>query len=117
MAESPTRAGPTLISAAATSQTIKTAGIADTWAIVRSILVANVHTASVKVTIGIGTSNTDSAGKRILSETDIGVGDTLEVLAPGFLPLLGHGSTPDLLYAVCDTAGGATVTLGLIEGP
>ncbi|MGI9016102.1 MAG: hypothetical protein ACR2HR_03185 [Euzebya sp.] len=114
MAEIPTRSGPTAL--AATTTTIKTAGAADTWVILRSILVTNTHTASVKVTVGVGTTNTDAAAKRLVSQMPLGVGETLEVLAPGFVPLAG-GATPDLLYALCDVAAGATITLGTVEGP
>ncbi len=85
--------------------------------IVRSILIVNVHTAAITVTVGVGTANTDTAAKRIVSAMPLGIGETLEVLAPGFLPLLGHATTPDLLYALCSVASGATITLGQVEGP
>jgi hypothetical protein len=114
MAEAPTRAGPTQITT--TTTTIKTAGAGGTWVIVRSIIIANVASAAAAITIGVGTSNTDSAAKRIVSSMNLDVGQTLEVLAPGFLPLLGGGS-PDLLYALCSIANGATITLGCVEGP
>lgn len=115
MAETPTRAGPTALTT--TTTTIKTADAASTWVIVRSIVIVNVHTAAITVTLGVGTTNTDTAAKRLVSAMSLNVGETLEVLAPGFLPLLGHATTPDLLYALCSVADGATITLGCVEGP
>lgn len=116
MAESPTRAGPTLLTAANTSQTIYTAGGVSTWAILRSIIVANETDLTIKVSIGIGTSNTDAVGKRIVRQYEIPPNRAIDVLEGKFIPLLGSG-TPDLLYAVCDTANGATVTVGHVSGP
>lgn len=116
MAETPTRAGPTLITAANTPQTIYTAGGAGTWAIVRSIVVTNVGPAVAKVNVGIGTSNADTAGKRIASGVEVQPAQSLEILAYGFLPLAG-GASPELLYAVADFANVLNVTLGMITGP
>lgn len=115
MAETPTRSGPTALGTS--TATIKTAGGAATWVLVRSIVVTNVHSAALTVTVGVGTSNTDTAAKRIASALPLAVGETVELLAPGFLPLLGHATTPDLLYALCSVANGVTLTLGHVEGP
>lgn len=115
MAESPLRAGPTLLTVAATSQTILTAGAASTWFIVREIVVVNETAAAVAVTIGVGTTNTDAAGKRILKSQTIQPNDIWTW--GGFIPLAGHASTPDLLYALTDTTNGATVTVGYVSGP
>lgn len=114
MAQTPDRAGPTLITAAATSQTIYTAPSGGTnWAILRTILVASEVTDPVTFTIGVGTSNVDAAGKRLTYNTDLTQGQTWEW--SGYLPLLGGG--PDLVYALCSVAGGVTVTVGVVEGP
>lgn len=115
MSEVPTRPGPTALGTS--TATIKTAGAANSWVIVRKILVTNVHTADVTVTVGVGTSNTDTAAKRIASAVTVPVNQTLDLLEDGFLPLSGHASTPDLLYALCSVASGANITLGCIEGP
>ena len=114
MAEAPARAGPTLLTTAATSQTIITAGGAGTWTIVRTILIACVNLTAVNVTIGIGTANTDTSAKRILDTVTIARGQSFEW--SGYLPLIGS-ATPDLLYALCDTANGATITCGTVTGP
>ncbi len=115
MAEVPKRPGPTLLTTALTSQTIYTAPGTGTWGILREITIVNETTSPVSVTVGIGTSNTDAAGKRIVKSAIVQPG-TDPFSWGGFLPIIG-GSTPDLVYAVCDTANGATVTLGVVEGP
>lgn len=115
MAEAPSRSGPTLLTTAATSQTITTAGGAGTWSILRTITVACVNLTAVNITLGIGTSNADTNAKRIVDTVTVQRGQTYEW--SGYLPLLGSASTPDLLYALCDTANGATVTVGLVTGP
>jgi hypothetical protein len=116
MAESPVRAGPTLLTTANTTQTIYTAGAVSTWAILREVTIINETTGLVKVTYGIGTTNTDAAGKRLLPVTFTLDPGGAPYTWGGFIPLIG-GSTPDLLYAMCDTANGATITLGLVTGP
>lgn len=112
MAESPDRAGPTLLTAANTPQTI-VSGTGVGWPIVRSIRVVNELAVDVKITVGIYTSAADAAGRRITPPN--------LVLHPGesyqddvFLPF--HGAT-EVLYAMCDTANGATVTVGIVSGP
>lgn len=114
MAEIPTRAGPTAL--ATTTTTIKTAGAASTWVIVRSILATNVDTVARTVTVGIGTANTDTAAKRIANAVSILPGETLELLPSGYQVLTG-GATPDLLYALCSAASAVNLTLGMVEGP
>jgi hypothetical protein len=116
MAEAPVRGGPTLLTTANTSQTIITAGGAGTWTILRDITIVNETTGIVVVTYGIGTSNTDAAGKRLAKSIALQPGG-LPFTWGGFAPLIGSGSTPDLLYALCDTANGATVTIGAVTGP
>lgn len=121
MAETPERSGPTLLTTASTSVTVHTAsGGAGTWDIVRSILVANLTSAEVKVTIGVGTSNTDTTAKRIASAVPILAGETADIPLTEkatFLVLKGHATTPDLIYAFCNTTNGATVTTSLVRGP
>jgi hypothetical protein len=115
VAETPKRAGPTLLVTAATSQTIYTAPAGgSTWALLREIMVVNETAAAVKFSLGIGTSNADAAGKRIAKDVSLAVGGQWSW--GGFMVLYG-GGTPDLLYAICDTNNGATVTVGLVEGP
>lgn len=115
MAEAPTRAGPTLLTTANTAQAIYTAGGAGTWAIVRDITVVNETSGAVIVTYGIYTSAADAAGRRLANNVTLAAGGEPFTWG-GMLPLLG-GSTPDVLYALCNTTNGATVTLGLITGP
>lgn len=115
MAESPARYGPTELTTANTPQTIITAGALNTWVIVRDITIVNETSGVVIVTYGIGTSNADAAGKRLLRQLSLEP-SSIPYTWGGFLPLLG-GSSPDLLYAMCDTANGATITVGAVTGP
>lgn len=113
MPEAPARSGPTQITT--TTTTIVTAGGANTWKLLRHIIIENEGTSAITATVGIGTSNTDAAGKRIFKNVPIGAGDSLTW--DGFLPLMGHASTPDLLYALCSASNGATITVGMVTGP
>ena len=113
MAEALTRVLPTLLGTS--SSTIYTAGGASTYSIIRRLVIANVLSTPVNVTVGIGTSNTDTAAKRILSGVTIQPGQTL--IEDGFTVLLGHASTPDLLYALCSDANGASIYLAVVTGP
>ena len=115
MAETPKRVLPTALGTSTAS--ILTAGAAGTWQIIRSILVANIHNASVTVNVGVATSNTDTDTTRIASGVSVGVGETVELLAPGILILQGHASTPDVLHALCSVANKATITVAYVEGP
>ncbi len=115
MAETPTRVLPTALGTSTAS--IKTAGGASTWVIVRSIIICNIHTAAVTVNVGIATTNTDTDTTRIASGLSVAPGETIELISPGFVVLLGHASTPDILHALCSVANKATITLGMIEGP
>ena len=112
MSESPNRAGPTLLSAANTPQQIVT-GTSPNWPILREIIVVNETTGDVAITVGINTSSTDVAGKRITPPALVlHAGETFEWA--GFLPL--KGST-EQLYAQCSVANGATITVGYVDGP
>lgn len=113
MAEVPTRAGPTLVGTSPV--TIYTAGAAGTWTIMRSIVLANVTANTITATVGIGTTNTDTAAKQIVPSVTVLANEvmTLDV----FIPLAGHASTPDLVYADSNAASSLTVTLGLVTGP
>lgn len=113
MAEAPVRGGPTLLTASAAA--IYTAGGAATWAILRHITVANETETTAKFTIGVYTSASDAAGRRIARLIDLPAGETWEW--NGWVPLAGHASTPDLVYALASVASSATVTLGLVTGP
>lgn len=115
MAEAPARYGPTLLTTANTSQTIITAGATGSWTIVRDISILNETTGFVLITYGIGTTNADAAGKRLLRTFQLAANDQPYTWG-GFLPLFG-GASPDLLYAMCDTANGATITIGAVTGP
>lgn len=112
MAESPVRAGPTLLTASST--TVYTAGAASTWSILRSVTVSNEYQQVVTVTLGIGTSNTDATSKHF-ARVELPLGEVWEW--NGAVPLMGHATTPDLIYAYASVASGATVTLGLVSGP
>ncbi|MEJ7783415.1 MAG: hypothetical protein WKF96_01340 [Solirubrobacteraceae bacterium] len=115
MAEVPKRAGPTALGVA--SATIYTAPAdAAKWAIVRQVTITNEGAAAATVTLGIGTANTDAAGKRWLFKgTNCNPGESLDWT--GFEPLAGHATTPDLLYALASAAATLTITVGLVEGP
>jgi len=114
MAELPTRAGPTTLTVA--TQTIKTAGAASTWIILRSLLVTNVGAASATVTAGIGTSNTDAVAKHIATAIPVLPGQVVDLIAPGFVVLTG-GATPDLLYALASAGATLNITASQVEGP
>lgn len=113
MAELPTRAGPIALTTA--SQTIKTAGAASTWIILRSILVTNTGATSATVTAGIGTVNTDAVAKHIATAIPVAPGQVVDLISPGFVVLAG-GATPDLLYALASAAG-LNITASQMEGP
>jgi hypothetical protein len=118
MAEAAVRAGPTLLTTAHTTQTIWTAGALGTYGILRTILVCHegpVGASAINFTIGIGTTNADAAGKRIVNKATIHHG---QVWSENFwIPLFGHATIPDLVYALCDTAAGVSITLAMITGP
>lgn len=115
MAETPKRVLPTALGTSTAS--ILTAGAASTWQVVRSIVVANIHTAAVTVNVGVATTNTDTDTTRIASALAIQPGETVELVAPGMLVLQGHASTPDILHALCSVANKATITVSYVEGP
>lgn len=111
MAESPNRAGPTLLTVAGTAQSIVTA-TSTGWPILREIIVVNELTQDVTITVGINSSATDAAGKRISPPAlTLHQGETFEW--SGFLPL----KSGEVLYAVCGTNNGATITVGYVDGP
>jgi hypothetical protein len=114
MAETPKRAGPTAL--ATSTATIYTApSTSSTWAIVRQISVTNEGTAAATVTVGVGTSNTDSAGKRWpFKGSTVNPGEVLEW--SGYMPLIG-GASPDLLYALASAGTTLNITVGVVEGP
>lgn len=121
MAETPNRVLPVPLTTS--TQTIYTAGGAGTWTVIRQIRVVCVDAVQVTVHYGIGTSNTDTAAKRI--------GDNVVVLSgkpyidsggdDGPIVLKGHATTPDLLYALIAAGGGdnndANIYVSVIEGP
>lgn len=115
MAELPTRAGPTALTTS--SATIKTAGGAGTWIIVRSIVATNVDTVERTVTVGVGTSNTDTDAKQIARGVPVPAGDAVQLLPNGFMVLAGHASTPDLIYALCSANDKVNLTVSMVEGP
>lgn len=112
MAESPNRAGPTLLTAANTAQSIVSRTGAG-WPVIRSILVVNELAQDVKIAVGFNTSATDAAGKRITPPNLVlHAGESYQW--DGFLPMV---AASEVLYAVCDTANGATITVGYVDGP
>lgn len=113
MAESPTPAR-VLVSSANTGTTIITAG-GSGWTLVRDLTLCNETNGPVTVSLGMGTTNTDAVGKRQEKSLTLQPGDPSYKWA-GVWVLAGGGS-PDLLYVVCDTANGVTVTLGAVTGP
>ncbi len=113
MADTPKRGGPSLVGV--TSVTIYTAPVgAGTYGILRTVQVTNETVGTVTFSLGIGITNADAAGKRMTTNISLGAGQNWEWT--GFLPILG-GATPDLVYAICNTASGISVTAGVIEGP
>src|SRR4051794_37637646 len=115
MSETPRRVLPTALGTSTAS--ILTAGLANTWQIVRSIIIANIHTSAVTVNVGVATSNADTDTTRIASAVSVGVGEVVELVAPGMVVMQGHASTPDILHALCSVASKATITVSYIEGP
>lgn len=118
MAETPKRAGPTTVGT--TSTTVYTAPSGgSTWALVRSVVIANIYASidPVVVSVGVGTSNADTTAKRILSSAVIQPGESIEALGESKFLVLAGGGTPDLVYVICDTAAGVTVTASVVEGP
>lgn len=116
MAETPARSGPTALTTS--SQTIVTAGGASTWTLLRKLVIANTGSVPVNVTVGIGTSNTDAAAKRLLNGIVVQPGESL--IEDGFAVLLGNASTPDLLYALITPStsqGSATIYAATVTGP
>ena len=117
MAETPDKAGPTVLTTS--SQTIVTAGGASTWTLIRKLIVCNTTDAPVNVTIGIGTSNTDTDAKHIFDNVTVQPG--VPLIEDGFAVLEGHASTPDLLYALMPSssspAGALNIYLALVTGP
>lgn len=112
MAETPDKAGPTQLTTS--EATIVTAGAGSTWTLVRKIIITNVSNAPVNVTVGIGTTNTDTAAKRILDRVTIQPGTPF--IEDGFSVLKG-GASPDLLYAFADTGSAANIYVALVTGP
>ena len=113
MAEAPARSGPSSIGASAAA--IYTAGGASTWAIMRSFVVTNSDTVPRWFTLGIHTSAADSQPKRIANR--IQLQPNQQYIWEGFLPLLGHASTPDILYGLAEVADQITISIGLLTGP
>lgn len=112
MAEAPDRSGPTLLTTGGTAQTIVSAGAASGWPIIRGISVVNETTGDVKITLGIFTSAADAVGRRVTAPNKVlHAGEEYEW--EGFRPL----KTGEVLYAVCDTNNGATVTAAIVTGP
>jgi hypothetical protein len=116
MAETPVSAGPTVLTTS--SQTIVTAGAGGTWTLLRKMIVTNTTDAPVNVTIGIGTSNTDTAAKRIFHNVTVQPGAPL--IEDGFAVLDG-GASPELLYALMPSAsspvGGLNIYVATVTGP
>lgn len=115
MSETPKRVLPTALGTG--TATILTAGAAGTWQIVRSIIVANIHTSAVTVNAGVATTNTDTDTTRFASGVTVNPGETVELIAPGMVVLQGHATTPDILHALCSVANKATITVSYVEGP
>ena len=112
MAETPDRVLP--VALGATSSPVYTAGGAGTWAIVRAILLTCTDGTPVNVTVGFGTSSTDTAARRILDRVTVNPGEPFDW--SGFLVVKG-GATPDLLYAFADRTGAANITISMVTGP
>jgi hypothetical protein len=117
MAETPDRAGPTALTTS--TATIVTAGLANTYTLIRKIAVTSTYISPITVAVGIGTSNTDTAAKRIFSDITVQPGQT--IVEDGFQVLKGHASTPDLLYALVTGPAGATsaanIYVAMVTGP
>jgi hypothetical protein len=113
MAEAPARYGPMSLTAAAAA--IATAGGAGTWVIVRSIVICAEDSLGVKVRMGIDTAASDAQGERLLCDRLITEDNPYEWW--GYLPLFGHATTPDRIYALADRAAASTITIGAVTGP
>lgn len=118
MAEAPARTLPTTvgITGAPAAQSLASGGAAGLWYIVRNIHIANETAAQITVTVGVGISLTDAAtGRHIFAALPIAANSSLDW--SGYLVLLGHATTPDLLYAFSNTANAATVSVSGVTGP
>jgi len=117
MAETPNRAGPTVLSTSAA--VILTAGAAATWMIVREITIPNVTATPLNVTVGVDSTSgaiADTLAKQLFSAVTVQPGSTLTI--SGFkLVLLGHATTPDRIYAFCSSASGANIYIPYVSGP
>ncbi len=111
MPETPNRAGPTQLTAAAAA--IATAGAAGTAKKVTTIWLCNTSGASVTVTLGIHTSAADAAARRVLSAMILDPNETKVI--DGFLTLLGHATTPDVLYALASVTTVVNVYLDIVD--
>lgn len=115
MAEVPKRSGPAALTTSAAAQyTASTNPVL--WSILRYISACNEDdTNEVLVTIGINTTLTDSAAKRIWRKVLVPANTTIE--AEVFIPVRTNATTPDIVYALADVASRATLILGFVEGP
>lgn len=117
MAEAPTRTLPTTVGiTGAPGTTLVNAGAAGAWYIVRNMHITNETAAQITVTMGIGTTATDAAtGRHFFAALPIAANSTLDW--SGALVLLGHATTPDLLYAFSNTASACTISVSGVTGP
>lgn len=113
MAESPNRTLPAALPTSATA--LVTAGGAGTWTVVRTIQVANTDTVIRYVTFGIHTAATDAASRRIISAEPVLQNSSF--VYDGYLVLMGHASTPDILYGLGDAASVLACSVHYVTGP
>lgn len=110
--ETPDRVLPQALSA--TAATILTAGAAGTYYIVRHITLANVTSVDVRTIVGLANASGDTLAKRIVPNVLVPAYDTIEW--DGYRIMKGHASTPDLLYALCETASAVNISIDLVSG-
>ena len=116
MAEVPVSTGPIVLTTS--SQTIVTAGALNTWTLIRKLIISNTTDQPVNVTWGVGTTNTDTAAKQIYPNVTVHPGVPL---VEDNIVLEGHGTTPELLYALMPASGSPAGALNIyvasVTGP
>jgi hypothetical protein len=113
------RGGPTRLTTAGTPQAVYTpsgtAGV--TQIAVRSVLAVNTASAPVRISVGVHTSATDTGDTTSISRRAIA--HDFELPANGrsvpLLPDLINIGPGEVVYAVCNTAQGAVVTVTAVE--
>jgi hypothetical protein len=123
MAEAPLRILPVTLGLAPVAVHTVPVG-ATNYALLRKGWICNINPKLEEITVtwGIGTSVPATRDLGLVSGARMGylmkipAGRSLP-LDLDLVPMLGHASTPDILWAMCSVASGATFFLGGVAGP